>query len=1564
MRKIKPKRLSIAVLVATALCAQPLKAANDPQLQWGAVLRSNDIASTSGVTAPAAVKTNNAGEIFTFGTFSSHATAAYKYATYKHYDAAGALTEKATPTGALKETAGANPNLFFYKQDAQGKILWQVTSNWGDVVSAYSQIAPTSDGGALLVAKVRFTAGSEFAGDTLLQLVDNSNVKTALKWTTSTQNAYQIVAAKVSSSGQVQWLKHLVRVNDANGTDAIRVTGLEKGADGSFYLGGWYKDTITFSKVAGGTQRLAPHNSGGDLLLAKLDADGNLLWSVEATGTVASQSISSMVMHKNALFIYGNIQGAAGTPGSSSTLLGRTVAPTALEYNAYSARIDVGGATPTARWVALFNSRVQTNGKGGRIKVTNIDYDGESVFLSGSFTGFIDNAEGSALLANDTTGTLTAQLRAFIIRQDPYTGEVLGQVKDNATGISETYAVVLRGGKVHAYGYTMNASAWYRTYNADFTGETHHPLLAGGTAFDGVFLDSTLLALARGRNATSISGITGGITAEAPPAFSAYFLSFGIDSLRGKSLFEQLENAVDSVKALNPLSYTPASWAPLQAAVSAAEALLEEGMPSAQSAGEALAALRAAKSGVAPNNPEFQWGAVVRGSGSAVNNTQTIGVSADGSSVFTLGNFYTEKKGANGSTHATYKLYGADGNDTVATRTTPTGDLENAGVSSKINLLVYKLDKLTGAVQWQLTSDRGQLEVAYSQATPTADGGLMLALKLSFSGTVGGENADSILLRLVENDGVTKHAVKWKVPPTNARQVVMAKVDANGHVLWAKHVVKVSDVPISNSNAGQASDAIYVNGLEEDKDGNFYIAGRYVKDITFTKPDGSTQTFSPRNTADWTGDSQISRGDAFLAKLDPNGNLLWNLETGGTLYHQSVGAMTLAGDKLFIFGNAQATEGKVGVDYFAIQGDTIYPSAKTGAYAARIDVGDSAPTLRWLTLLNSRKQTNDKGGYIWTHNVDYDGGELLLTGRFTGFIDVDGEQVLANDVLTGASTASQQGYIMRLNPSTGKLSGAIKQGINGYYRAAFRQNRIYVFGYKLGQTFYHVYNPDFSGLAGQDLFSGGMATAWDAAFFDDDQLITLHRTRQANPFVNGIPAEHGLRLENAPAYSAYYTSHRLQGLQRQAENFRETLEDTIRAVRIAYADSTPYTAASYRVLGAALAAAGDTLARKAPVDGSATIAAIAAIRTAVSGLIPLDIGDLMAQLQEAVDSAKVGYPQETYTVQTWEALQEVIDSAEALLGAPAVDITEPKLTAAINDLASAVSKMVTRELDEARTALTALVDSAQGYEAVSYTAATHTPLEVAINAAQVLLAGSSATVAQLQAAGIGISTAINGLITKVFAAREALQDTIDAAKATYDTATYTVATYAALQDSLAAAQALLNDEEEHTVVELEGAAAGIAQAVGGLVTKVSAARTALQEAIDSTRASYVKASYTAASWAALQATIAAAEAALDDSQASYSDLATAASDLKAAIAGLVATPTGVSRIAENGLIVTAKPSTIVVRRAPVGAAIAVVNIVGSVIHRRIATGDVQEIAVSAGFYIVVVGSEAVKTLVE
>jgi hypothetical protein len=538
------KILSFSILLLQALCNY----GQSPQFQWGAVIRSNDETSISATNTPQTIRTNSDGDVFICGTFSSHATG-FQRINYNHYDNAGNLSPLASSNGALTTVSvSGNQNLILYKMNRQGQILWQVSSDRGYVDGAYSQMTPTADGGVLLILNVRLVTNNEFEDNRLLRLIGSDNNKTSLSLESFQTNTLQGVAAKINAAGEIQWIRQVIRVDDGlidgrNATTATYFNDLCTDEDGNYWLAGRYMKSITFNTPDGSTKTFSPHNtegwngdaqnSRGDALLVKLDPDGNLLWKLETTGVVEYQAVNSLAYQQNQLFIYGNVAAAANSENASTSFLGYTLYPTD-KTNAYSARIDLSAAEPVAVWVKLLKSLPQTNTKGGRIKITSIDYDNGALFVSGSFTGFI-NVDGENILANDAaTGTSTSPLTAFIIRQNPLTGEVLRSVKDPSIGLSaEIRRVAFRQNNIYAFGYTLGTS-WIHTYNANFNLSAENNLLSseGATAWDAHFFNDQLITLNRGRNVTGISGAPSAFISNSPKAYSSFYLSYQLDGLQ------------------------------------------------------------------------------------------------------------------------------------------------------------------------------------------------------------------------------------------------------------------------------------------------------------------------------------------------------------------------------------------------------------------------------------------------------------------------------------------------------------------------------------------------------------------------------------------------------------------------------------------------------------------------------------------------------------------------------------------------------------------------------------------------------------------------------------------------------------------------------------------------------------------------------------------------------------------------------------------------------------------------------------------------------------------------
>ena len=525
----------------------------------------------------------------------------------------------------------------------------------------------------------------------------------------------------------------------------------------------------------------------------------------------------------------------------------------------------------------------------------------------------------------------------------------------------------------------------------------------------------------------------------------------------------------------------------------------------------------------------FQWGAVVKANVSVSNNptnaAKGIKANADGD-LFVFGTFSSNNTEQKKFTRILYNHYNAEG--TLVSTLSPEGaKVARSAVSNNDNFFLYKLNR-QGEILWQVVSDRGYVGLHYSQIVPTHDGGVFAMLDTRLC--TADEFEDKRLIRLVGSDNVKKD-LKLDSYVTNTQQGVAAKIDRDGKIEWIKHILRVDDGLIDGKNATTAT---YFNALEIDEDGNYWLGGRYMKAITFDKPDGTTQTLTPHNVEGWDGDSQNSRGDALLVKLNPAGELLWSLETSGTVDYQSINSLQLRGDALYVYGNLAATPGDE-TSSTTVFGHTLYPSDKTNAWSARIDLSGGQPAADWVTLLKSLPQTNGKGGRIKVTNACFDNGAFFLCGSVTGFIEVNGVSIVSNDATTGESSNPLMGFVVRQDPATGGIIAAHLDPAGGLAaeieNVAFRQNKIYAYGYALGGVWLHVYDADFQAFVAHNLFSAQGATAWDALFFDD-RLITINRGRQllaVSGYITGAPQAF---VSDAPdAYSAYFLSYGLEGLQ-------------------------------------------------------------------------------------------------------------------------------------------------------------------------------------------------------------------------------------------------------------------------------------------------------------------------------------------------------------------------------------------------------------------------------------------------
>ncbi len=196
--------------------------------------------------------------------------------------------------------------------------------------------------------------------------------------------------------------------------------------------------------------------------------------------------------------------------------------------------------------------------------------------------------------------------------------------------------------------------------------------------------------------------------------------------------------------------------------------------------------------------------------------------------------------------------------------------------------------------------------------------------------------------------------------------VFFAKYNASGNLIWAKRI------------GGTGVDIGY--GVALDAEGNVYIAGNFTGTSDFDPSPGTTHLTS-------TGSF-----DAFLAKYDASGNLVWAHHMGGGAYEEArCIAVDEAADNVVIAGifNDKA-------DFDPATPDTAYLQAVAGSdiYFARYTLSGD---FLWA------KQVGGPGSER-VLDVDIDGlGGVYLAGHFQETVDFDPSDAVSERSVAGDS---------------------------------------------------------------------------------------------------------------------------------------------------------------------------------------------------------------------------------------------------------------------------------------------------------------------------------------------------------------------------------------------------------------------------------------------------------------------------------------------------------------------------------------------------------------------------------
>ena len=293
---------------------------------------------------------------------------------------------------------------------------------------------------------------------------------------------------------------------------------------------------------------------------------------------------------------------------------------------------------------------------------------------------------------------------------------------------------------------------------------------------------------------------------------------------------------------------------------------------------------------------------------------------------------------------------GAYGTSLTAETTTLTSAGSIDGFIAKYNA--------AGGLSWIKSLGAVNSDYAYAIETDAA-GNCFVAGKFNASTSIGGASLTA----------------------NGADDIFVAKLDSTGTVVWAK-------------SAGSTS-SDFAKGISLDGAGNIYITGNFSGTATFYGSTNLTLT----TAGQW---------DAFIAKYDASGNVLWAKKGGGSTHDHGLGIDTDANGNSTITGYYQSTSA-------TFNGVTLTSAGNWDMFVARFN---SAGTQTWAKDFGAAQYD-----YAYAVHVDKN-KQIYLTGGFGTTV------AFGTFTLTSANSATEDMFIAKLD-TAGTVLWAMKAGATG-----------------------------------------------------------------------------------------------------------------------------------------------------------------------------------------------------------------------------------------------------------------------------------------------------------------------------------------------------------------------------------------------------------------------------------------------------------------------------------------------------------------------------------------------------
>lgn len=359
------------------------------------------------------------------------------------------------------------------------------------------------------------------------------------------------------------------------------------------------------------------------------------------------------------------------------------------------------------------------------------------------------------------------------------------------------------------------------------------------------------------------------------------------------------------------------------------------------------------------------------------------------------------------------------------------------GNSQNGNMLLQKVAK-DGSVVWTTFTNKGDVDHSATQIAPTSDGGLIVALKCrAWVKEAGLENMLCYVDATESETNITGDQVE-----SEYRYLIM-KITKTGTIEWYR---KITGLVKTDGVKQPTKNNIYVNGLAVDEYDNIYLAGNFRTEMYLNKSDGTKATLVAKSSVDtWDGNSQKTVGDMFLVKLDSKGYYLNSIVNNGIVNCAFLDKVAYNNGKLYLDGRVKSVGNEI-----TFGGVTVNAS-KDFQTQLLLSVNTEDLSVNYIKSLTS--VANKSGGFvIQNKSVQYLNGYVYFTGLLNGSWKQESE---SENIATNHTSAQLKGYVLKMNPETGKVEKATVRtdgGIGGFFGVYEGTKKLYAFGYGMGAT--------------------------------------------------------------------------------------------------------------------------------------------------------------------------------------------------------------------------------------------------------------------------------------------------------------------------------------------------------------------------------------------------------------------------------------------------------------------------------------------------------------------------------